>query len=109
MSALPPKADMCGATRDVRFGPIADSCSAAKSALFDHRAGSARIFGNVNLLKEPSALYAARRRARRSVMRVRSFVCCVLLNLVTAAPFAFAEEQASISRLPPLPQQLDPI
>jgi hypothetical protein len=23
-SALPPKADMCGATRDVRFGPIAD-------------------------------------------------------------------------------------
>jgi hypothetical protein len=24
MSALPPLADMCGATRDVRFGPIAD-------------------------------------------------------------------------------------
>src|SRR5262249_9079238 len=24
MSALPPKADMCAATRDVRFGPIAD-------------------------------------------------------------------------------------
>jgi len=24
MSALPPKADMCGATRYVRFGPIAD-------------------------------------------------------------------------------------
>src|SRR5262249_6203555 len=24
MSALPPKADMCGATRDVRFGPKAD-------------------------------------------------------------------------------------
>jgi hypothetical protein len=30
MSALPPKADMCGATRYVRFVPIADSCSAAK-------------------------------------------------------------------------------
>jgi hypothetical protein len=30
MSALPPKADMCSATRDVRFGPIADSCSATK-------------------------------------------------------------------------------
>jgi hypothetical protein len=29
MSALPPTAGMCGATRDVRFGPIADSCSAA--------------------------------------------------------------------------------
>src|SRR5262245_22169092 len=26
MSALPPKADMCSATRDVRFGPIADIC-----------------------------------------------------------------------------------
>jgi hypothetical protein len=25
MSALPPKADMCGATRDVRFGPIAET------------------------------------------------------------------------------------
>jgi hypothetical protein len=24
MSALPPKADMCGARADVRFGPIAD-------------------------------------------------------------------------------------
>ncbi|MGB9056131.1 MAG: hypothetical protein WCC54_28065, partial [Pseudolabrys sp.] len=24
MSALPPRADMCGATRDVRFVPIAD-------------------------------------------------------------------------------------
>jgi hypothetical protein len=24
MSALPPKADMCGAASDVRFGPIAD-------------------------------------------------------------------------------------
>jgi hypothetical protein len=31
MSALPPKADMCGATRDVRFGPIADI-----GKLFDH-------------------------------------------------------------------------
>src|SRR5262249_35137585 len=30
MSALPPKADMCSALGDVRFGPIADSCTAAK-------------------------------------------------------------------------------
>jgi alkylhydroperoxidase family enzyme len=35
-------------------------------------------------------------------------MCCLLLGLV-AAPFAFAEEQMSISRLPPLPQPLDPI
>jgi hypothetical protein len=32
MSALLPKADMCGATRDVRFGPIADI---RKGILFD--------------------------------------------------------------------------
>ena len=32
MSALPPKADMCGATRDVRFVPKADSCAAAIDA-----------------------------------------------------------------------------
>src|SRR6516164_3298200 len=31
MFALPPKADMCGATRDVRYGPIADPCSAANN------------------------------------------------------------------------------
>ena len=31
MSALPPKADMCGALANVRFGPIADSCTAANS------------------------------------------------------------------------------
>ena len=42
-------------------------------------------------------------------MRVRNFICCALLGLVIAAPLAFAEEQASISRLPPLPQPLDPI
>src|SRR5262245_10978718 len=40
MSALPPKANMCGATRDVRFGPKADSCAAAKRTLFDHLVSS---------------------------------------------------------------------
>jgi hypothetical protein len=35
MSALPPKADMCGATRDVRFGPRADI-----RCLFDHLIGA---------------------------------------------------------------------
>ena len=36
MSALPPKADMCGAARDVCFGPKVDTCIAANCALFDH-------------------------------------------------------------------------
>src|SRR5262245_65841619 len=40
MSALSPKADMCGATRDVRYGPKADSCSAAIELLFDHLVGA---------------------------------------------------------------------
>jgi 4-carboxymuconolactone decarboxylase len=42
-------------------------------------------------------------------MRAKNFVCCALVNLAIATSFAFAEEQASISRLPPLPQPLDPI
>ena len=42
-------------------------------------------------------------------MHLRNFLYCVLLSLVPVAPFAFAEEQALISRLPPLPQPLDPI
>jgi len=35
MSALPPKADMGGATRDVCYGPIADIAK-----LFDHLVGA---------------------------------------------------------------------
>ena len=31
VSALPPKADMCGATRDVRYGPKADIARAIQS------------------------------------------------------------------------------
>ena len=33
MSVLPPKADMCGATRDVRFRPIADIISSHSALL----------------------------------------------------------------------------
>jgi hypothetical protein len=40
MSALPPKADMVQHDRDVRFVPEADSCTAAKSVLFDHLVGT---------------------------------------------------------------------
>jgi hypothetical protein len=40
MSALPPKADIRERVLDVRFGPKADSCSAAKSVLFDHLIGA---------------------------------------------------------------------
>ena len=35
LSALPPKADMCGATRDVRFVPIADIGPDSACELFD--------------------------------------------------------------------------
>ena len=44
MSALPLKADMCGATWDVRFVPKANSCTAV---LFDHLVGeSEQLVGN---------------------------------------------------------------
>jgi len=39
MSALPPKADIPSAERNVCFVPIEDSCTAAKK-LFDHLIGS---------------------------------------------------------------------
>jgi len=34
MSALPPKADMCGAIVHVRYGPIADICGALGCVLW---------------------------------------------------------------------------
>ena len=40
MSALPPKADICSAITNVRFVPIADTCSATKASLFDHLVGA---------------------------------------------------------------------
>jgi hypothetical protein len=39
MSALPPKADIEERDRHVRFVPQADSCSAARTQLFDHPGG----------------------------------------------------------------------
>src|SRR5262249_32069370 len=50
MSALPPKADMCSAVADVRYGPIADILVS-----FDHFVG--------NLLKLPRNLKAERLRS----------------------------------------------
>jgi hypothetical protein len=39
MSAITPKADIEGVLTNVRFVPKADSCTAAKRALFDHLVG----------------------------------------------------------------------
>ena len=39
MSALPPKADMCGATGHVRFVPKADMCSAKVHVRFTPKSG----------------------------------------------------------------------
>ena len=44
MSALPSKADMCGATRDVRFGPEADILSSLREHRRRH--GKAKCFGS---------------------------------------------------------------
>jgi len=53
MSALPPIADMCGATRDVRFGPIADIGSSRQL-----RATSAvpMALGNASLYRDDERL-----------------------------------------------------
>jgi hypothetical protein len=40
MSALPPKADIGTQSRNVRFVPLADLCSAANGSLFDHLVGA---------------------------------------------------------------------
>ena len=39
MSALPPKADMCGATRDVRYGPTADILRRERDVRFTPKSG----------------------------------------------------------------------
>jgi alkylhydroperoxidase family enzyme len=58
---------------------------------------------------QQAKLFSHQSESKRSSMRKRNSACCMLLGLVIAAPFAFAQEQASVSRLPPLPQPLDPI
>src|SRR5262245_58664857 len=50
MSALPTKAEMCSATRDVRSGPIADSCSATTAPLFDQLVGAQDETGGDNVV-----------------------------------------------------------
>ena len=45
MSALPPIADMCSATRHVRFVPIANSCTAQTAPLFDDLVGASKQRG----------------------------------------------------------------
>jgi len=42
MSALPPISDISRTSREVRFGPKADSCTAAILSLFDHQVGAAK-------------------------------------------------------------------
>src|SRR5262249_30585314 len=56
MSALPPKADMCGANRDVRFGPKADSCTAPKNYSITSSARPSTAGG----ITRPSALAVLR-------------------------------------------------
>jgi len=64
----------------------------------------------VPVSSKPGHFPAGRRSEnKRSTMRNWISMCCMLSSLVMAMPFASAQEQTSISRLPPLPQPLDPI
>ena len=78
MSALPPKADIRGRDRDVRFGPKADSCNAAKSRysitssanlLEMHRHVEAQRLGGL----EVDDKLILRRRLHRHVGRLLAF------------------------------------
>src|SRR5262245_58877549 len=53
MSALHPKADMCSALGHVRFGPIADSCTAAKT--WGYSITSSARANSVGEISRPSA------------------------------------------------------
>src|SRR5262245_8824843 len=53
LSALPPKADMCGATRDVRYGRKADLCGAAKRDRYSITRRQ-RITGETSYRPEPA-------------------------------------------------------
>ena len=44
MSALPPKADMCGATSDVRFGPVADMLNKLSGKYSERKSAFLRFF-----------------------------------------------------------------
>jgi hypothetical protein len=45
MSALPPKADIHRSSRNVRFGPYADSCTAANSIVMSSLGSTHREIG----------------------------------------------------------------
>src|SRR5262245_24535317 len=66
MSALPPKADMCGAIANVCFGPIADSSNAANGHYSINSSAIVRKFGGI---VRPSALAVARLMTRRCFER----------------------------------------
>ena len=67
MSALPPKADMCSANRDVRFGPIADIVAASKlfaSAWSTGRTREKQQFtGDCSDLRSPGVILWRQRRS----------------------------------------------
>ena len=56
MSALPLKADMCSALARVRYGPIADSCTAANITLFNHLIGACEQRRRNSKAKSPGRL-----------------------------------------------------
>ena len=51
MSASPPKADVCGATSDVRFGPIADMTTLRFAVSFSRLEVGGTSFYGAKLLK----------------------------------------------------------
>ena len=72
MSALPPKADMCSATRHVRFVPIADIRLACVSKLIVLDRSCDKIWGLVVNLHASERCYGRRLRMTHPVQLRRS-------------------------------------
>jgi len=84
MSALPPKADMCGAARDVRFGPKADVAARQNAVnsypFFVDQAGktpSVPIWSKVDSLKVPIASASSGQTHRKPSVHFR-YLCLQL-------------------------------
>ncbi|MGB8244732.1 MAG: hypothetical protein WCF76_12695, partial [Pseudolabrys sp.] len=99
MSALPPKADMCGATRDVRFVPKADIRCGYSSMRLSARSKKSRLIGNP-MLTTSLSLKSPRPRtptlhlsAKCSVQLLftRAKLCCANCFSVSVAGIQYVE------------------
>src|SRR5262249_1614207 len=95
MSALPPKADMCGATRDVRFGPKADlMCFSPRNSAAPRRLDCGDVDFFMPIIAS-NARFASSPPAAIASVRTRGVICQEIPHLSLHQPQALS--------WPPLP------